>query len=157
MTGETLSATEAADRFGVSRRTLTRWIASGKLPAVHENGRYTIAVADLQAVLDAAAKSTDSTKSDRADLAAEVDRLRAEIAAANDRAERAELRELAAQMRADEMLRAIDRMSRALFAAVPVPPTDARPDVVTVSERDGARVAEPAVAEPVRRRWWRRS
>ncbi len=44
----TLSLQEAAARAGVNERTLRRWIKSGRLPAVKDDGQYRIAVVDLE-------------------------------------------------------------------------------------------------------------
>lgn len=160
MTDETVTAAEAARRSGISRRTLVRWIDAGKLPATPGEHGYRINLADLQAVLDAQRKPTVTKAKPTAD-SADVIRLRAELQAATERAERAELRELAAQMRADELLRTVDRLSRSLLAATPTVTTDPRPDVATVERRGDAGpapvVVEPAPAAPVRRRWWRRT
>ena len=44
----TLSLQEAAARAGANERTLRRWIKSGRLPAVKDDGQYRIVVADLE-------------------------------------------------------------------------------------------------------------
>ena len=44
----TLSLQEAAARAGANERTLRRWIKSGRLAAVKDDGQYRIVVADLE-------------------------------------------------------------------------------------------------------------
>jgi excisionase family DNA binding protein len=51
MPSPTLSLDEAAERLGVHYQTVYRWVRAGRLPATKIDGRYAIAPADLQAVV----------------------------------------------------------------------------------------------------------
>ena len=46
--GAYLSARQAAAYCGVNEKTVRRWIASGRLSAVQEDGAFRIAAADLE-------------------------------------------------------------------------------------------------------------
>ena len=61
-----ITKAEAAERLGVSVRTVSRLIAGGKLPLVHVEGAARLRVADLEAYVDALVP-TDTAQSDRRD------------------------------------------------------------------------------------------
>lgn len=46
-----LSLTAVADRLAVSKKTVTRWIAAGDLPAHRLGGQWRVAWADLMAFI----------------------------------------------------------------------------------------------------------
>lgn len=61
----TLSLQEAAARAGANERTLRRWIKSGRLPAVKDDGQYRITVADLERAGRAAPADTRAADTGR--------------------------------------------------------------------------------------------
>jgi len=46
-----LTAAAAARRLGVNKSTMTRWIATGKVPAVRQGGRWRVRVTWVDAEL----------------------------------------------------------------------------------------------------------
>jgi excisionase family DNA binding protein len=60
-----ITKAEAAERLGVSVRTVERLIAAGRLPLVHVEGAARLRVADLEAYVDALVPETE--QSDRED------------------------------------------------------------------------------------------
>ncbi len=57
-----ITKAEAAERLGVSVRTVERLIAAGRLPLVHVEGAARLRVADLEAYVDALAPETEQSE-----------------------------------------------------------------------------------------------
>jgi len=60
-----ITKAEAAERLGISVRTVERLIAAGRLPLVHVEGAARLRVADLEAYVDALVP-LDTEQSERA-------------------------------------------------------------------------------------------
>lgn len=76
--GQLLTVSTAAQRDGVTPRTIGRWVESGRLPAKRQSGRWVIRTVDLVRACRASAPSADShsgTRSNPASLRALVARL----------------------------------------------------------------------------------
>jgi excisionase family DNA binding protein len=142
MSVPTFTASDAATRCGISRRTLVRMIDTGRLEATRdESGAWTVTRDALLAAglrLDAPSPP-DAARSADVELA----ELRAELAVARVRADAAERARDAAERHAETLAKIVQDMSRALPPA-PVAAPEAGPS------------AAPATAAPPRRRWWHR-
>jgi excisionase family DNA binding protein len=57
-----ITKAEAAERLGVSVRTVERLIAAGRLPLVHVEGAARLRVADLEAYVDALVPETEQSE-----------------------------------------------------------------------------------------------
>jgi excisionase family DNA binding protein len=138
MSVPTFTATDAAKRCGISRRTLVRMIETGRLEATRDDSGAWVVTRD--ALLGAGLRLDAPSPPDAARSAdVELAELRAELAVARVRADAAERARDAAERHAETLAQIVQDMSRAL-----PPAPEAGP------------IAAPAAAAPPRRRWWHR-
>jgi excisionase family DNA binding protein len=156
-----LSARAAAERCGVSERTLRRWIASGRLPAKKDGGSFRVAAVDLEmltehrnshaaaqsgqaaAPVNGAAANGAASAADMPQRDAAIQTLIAEVRRLND--ERAELYGRLGYMQAQ--LAAKDEQIKALQA--PKEPITPPPPAGVIFK------PLPTEPDPPRRPWWR--